>query len=184
MSRRAPVAAGIAALLAGCAAAVWFVTAAARHGGNLTVAAGAGFATGAIAGALGTLFVWAARAARGPEPKRLALGAGELVVLERAANHLHGLGGGHGVLMLSTRRLLFHARKMSFDREPRALDLESIRDVHLDRFGQLVVSQATGDQVFVVQDSGDVALLIRRLAAAPEAERAAVAAAWRDQEPV
>ena len=181
MSRRTTVAVTIGALLVGCAVAAWLVRSAARHGGDLSVAARAGFAAGAIAVARGAFFVWAARLALGPEPKRLPLDPGELVLFERPANHQHGLGGGHGLLALTTRRLLFHARKMSFDREPRAFDLASIEDAGFT-LGHLVVRRGAGDELFVVQDPADVALLIRRVATAPEADRAAVAAQWREEE--
>ena len=149
------------------------------------MAAGAGgFGLGAIAGGLALLFWWAGRTALGPQPEKLPLLAGELVLLERAANHMRRFEGRAGVLTATTRRLLFHPRSMSFDRTPLAIDLASIQDARAVGSGQLAVSLGASGEAFTVSDRADLASLIRQLAAAPEQERSAVAAAWREAPPV
>ena len=176
-------AAAVALVLAGCAGAAWFVALVARRGGvvsGLVAAGAAGFGLGAMAGGLALLFWWAGRTALGPQPERLLLLAGELVLLERVANHMQRFGGRSGVLTATTRRLLFHPRSLNFDRAPLAIDLASIEDARAVGFGQLAVSLGASGQAFTVSDPDDLASLIRQLAAAPEQERSALAVAWRE----
>jgi hypothetical protein len=129
------------------------------------------------------LFGWAIRALLGPEPERVRLREGEEILLTRWANHAKRLGGS-GSLSVTTQRLLFHARKLSFRREPVSIELAYVRDVGTAHWQtHLLVVTDRGHDVFVVDGGADLATLIGRLAAAPENDRQAVHAAWRDAPP-
>jgi hypothetical protein len=129
------------------------------------------------------LFGWAIRALVGPEPERVPLRDGEEILLTRLANHSKRLGGS-GSLSVTTQRLLFHAKKLSFRREPAAIELGSVRDVRTTHWQtHLLVVTDVGHDVFVVDGGADLAALIGRLAAAPENQRQAVHAAWREAPP-
>jgi len=133
-----------------------------------------------VAVALRALFGWAIRALLGPEPERLPLREGEEILLTRLANHSKRLGPS-GTLSVTTQRLLFHAKKLSFRREPVAIELASIRDVRTAHWQtHLLVVTDAGHDVFVVDGGADLAALIGRLVAAPENQRQAVHAAWRE----
>jgi hypothetical protein len=133
-----------------------------------------------LAAVLLAFFGWAIRAALGPEPERPPLRAGEEILLTRPANHSRGLGGS-GYLTLTTQRLLFHARKLSFRREPLSMDLGSIRGARPAGYNHLAVTIGDRHEFFVVDDRADLATLIGNVAAAPETERQAVVAAWREE---
>jgi hypothetical protein len=140
------------------------------------------FALGASGGVVLTLLGWALRAALGPEPPRLPLRAGEELLLTRHANHAGGLGAS-GYLTFTTQRLLFNARKMSFRREPFAIELASIRGARPYSLNYLQLALDHHQEFFVVDDRHDIVRLIDALASAPEPERAAVFAAWREAPP-
>jgi hypothetical protein len=133
--------------------------------------------------ALLALFGWAIRAMLGPEPPYVPLREDEEILLTRLANHSKRLGGS-GTLSVTTQRLLFHAKKLSFRREPVAIELASIRNVGPAHWQtHLLVVTDAGHDVFVVDGGADLAALIGRLVAAPEDQRQAVHAAWREAPP-
>ena len=133
--------------------------------------------------ALLALFGWAIRAMLGPEPPRVPLREDEEILLTRLANHSKRLGGS-GTLSVTTQRLLFHAKKLSFRREPVAIELASIRDVRAAHWQtHLLVVTDAGHEVFVVDGGADLAALIGLLAGAPENQRQAVHAAWCEAPP-
>src|SRR5947209_2272784 len=122
MRSRAAAITGAMALAGGLTMVGWIASIVSRRGGDHTGLLVGMFALGAAGGVVLTIFGWAIRAALGPEPPRLALRAGEELLLTRHANHSGGLGAS-GYLTFTTQRLLFHARKMSFRREPFAIEL-------------------------------------------------------------
>jgi hypothetical protein len=181
VSRRALVIAFLLALGGGSAMAAWFAALVARRGGDHLGLTALMFALGAGGGLLVGLFGWALRMALGPEPERLPLREGEETLLSRPANHSRGLGG-HGSLTITTQRLLFHAGKLSFRRDPLQIDLTSVQDARTIGWDKhLAVTLSGRHEIFVVDDHAGLAALIREIAAAPETERRAVFTAWRDE---
>jgi hypothetical protein len=182
MRGRALAITGAVALAGGLAMSAWTASLVAARGGHHTGLLIGMFVIGAAGGVALTLFGWAIRAALGPEPPRLTLRAGEEILLTRPANHARGLGA-TGYLTFTTQRLLFHARKMSFRREPFAIDLAAIRGARPFSSHHLQLAVGGDQELFVVSDRQDIVRLIEALAAAPEGERAAVFAAWRESPP-
>ena len=182
MRLRAIAITGAVPLVCGVAMTAGIASLVARRGGDHTGLLIGMFVVGAAGGGVLTIFGWAIKLALGPEPPRLALRAGEEILLTRFANQFGGFWWS-GTLTFTTQRLLFHARKMSFRREPGAIELASIRGAR--PFGFYDVQLAFDDRQvsFVVADRYDVVRLIEALASAPEPERAAVFAAWRDSPP-
>jgi len=173
-------------LACGAAMAAWFVQEGTRRGGyaSPTTMAAIGFGVGAVGGLLLAFFGWAAKRAFGPEPERLALAPGETILFDRGAIHNRFLGGDSGVLTFTTRRLLFHPRKLSVNQDPRAIDLARVQAADLFSFYQIRITLGPKEAVFfTVPDRADMGSLLRQLAAAPEEERAAVVAAWREAPP-
>jgi hypothetical protein len=183
VSRGALGIAFVLALAGGSAMAAWFAALVARRPGDHAGLLVLGFVVGAGGALVVGLFGWAVLMALGPEPERLPLRAGEETLLTRPANS-RGLRG-HGELVFTTKRLLFHAHKLSFRREPLEIDLGSIEDARPAGWARhLAVTVGGSTEIFIVDDHVGLAALIRQLAAAPEAERQAVFAAWRDEPPV
>ena len=71
---------------------------------------------------------------------------------------------------------------MSFRREPFAIELV-IRGARPFSFNHMQLAVDDRQELFVVDDRIDIMRLIDALAAAPEVERAAVFAAWRESPP-
>jgi hypothetical protein len=170
------------ALAGGVAMTIWIGSLVARRGGGHVGLLIGMFVVGAGGGIVLTMFGWAVKLALGPEPARLPLRAGEEILLTRHANQFGGFGWS-GYLTFTTQRLLFHARKMSFRHEPGTIELASIRGVR--PFGFYYLQLALDDQQasFIADDRYDIMRLIDALVSAPEAERPAVFAAWRDSPP-
>ena len=104
MRVRAVAITGAVALTGGLAMVSWTASTVARRGGDHTGLLVGMFALGVAGGVVLTTFGWAIRAALGPEPPRLALRAGEEILLTRHANHSGGLGAS-GYLTFTTQRL-------------------------------------------------------------------------------
>ena len=160
----------------------WIADLVARRGGSHTGLLVGMFVVGAGGGGLLAIIGWAVMLALGPEPPRIPRRAGEEIWLPRHANQFGGFFWS-GYLTLTTQRLLFHARKMSFRREPRVIELASIRGAR--PFGYYYVQLALDDrqESFVVNHRDDIVRLIEALVSVPESERAAAYAAWQESPP-
>jgi hypothetical protein len=187
----------LALLATACAPAVWFVAFGVNHGwpaGRLAAFAGIGVVCGLglIGFVGGPLFVvW--RLAGAPPP-RLALAPGETTLVELPANHWKGLEARSGMLSLTTRRLLFHAKRVNFQRDPYSVDLANIDGAKTDRFSrtQLIVWAGAVTERFVMRappgpvfqwlNVAELAQLVTTLAGAPESDRPRIVQSWRDSD--
>jgi hypothetical protein len=62
----------------------------------------------------------------GAPPPRIPLAPGETVLLELPANHWKGLEARRGKLSVTNRRLLFHAHRVNFQRDPLSIELAAV----------------------------------------------------------
>jgi hypothetical protein len=170
------------ALTGGVAMAAWIAKLVAHRGGDHTGLLIGMFVMGAGGGVLLAIFGWAVMLALGPEPPRLPLRAGEEILFTRHANQFGGFFWS-GYLTFTTQRLLFHARKMSFRREPYAIELASIRGARPIAYSYVQLALDDGQPSFVVEDRYDLIRLIETLAPLPESERTAAYAAWCESPP-
>ena len=162
--------------------AAWIAKLVAHRGGDHTALLIGMFVVGAGGGVVLAIFGWAVVLALGPEPPRTPLRAGEEILLTRHANQFGGFFWS-GYLTFTTQRLLFNARKMSFRREPYAIELASIRGARPSAYSSIQLALDDRQESFVVDDRYDVVRLIETLAPLPESERAAAYAAWCESPP-
>jgi hypothetical protein len=126
----------------------------------------------------------------GAPPPRIPLAPGETVLLELPANHWKGLEARRGKLSVTNRRLLFHAHRVNFQRDPLSIELAAVEGARPFALRmQLLVAAAGTTSSFVVRgpsgpqvDVDALAQLIEALAAMPEERRLPAVEAWRNSE--
>jgi len=117
------------------------------------------------------------------------LAPGEAALLELPANHFKGWEARSGTLILTTERLLFHARRVNLQRDPVSIELAAIDGAGERAHGLLLVAAGGIPAHFILRYMGQpnawidvdgLAQLLLAMGDAPASERARLVDDWRN----